>query len=63
MYFQTLDHLPLTNPENFGTPVIMESKKQRKRRKVDGPDRYNYDTFSAHRISNVNLTAIYIDNL
>ncbi|KAL5272779.1 hypothetical protein ACHWQZ_G000823 [Mnemiopsis leidyi] len=34
----TLDHLPLTNPENFGTPVIMESKKQRKRRKVDGPD-------------------------
>ena len=38
-FLQTLDHLPLTNPENFGTPVILESKKQRKRRKVDGPDR------------------------
>ena len=39
LFLQTLDHLPLTNPENFGTPVILESKKQRKRRKVDGPDR------------------------
>ncbi|XP_033624454.1 AT-rich interactive domain-containing protein 4B-like [Asterias rubens] len=29
---ETLDHLPLTDPENFGTPVMRENKNKRKRR-------------------------------
>ncbi|XP_020892614.1 AT-rich interactive domain-containing protein 4A [Exaiptasia diaphana] len=29
---ETLDHLPLTDPENFGTPVIQNGKKRKKRR-------------------------------
>ncbi|RDD44936.1 AT-rich interactive domain-containing protein 4A [Trichoplax sp. H2] len=28
---ETLDHLPLTNPENFGNPVVAESKKVAKK--------------------------------
>ncbi|XP_070571344.1 AT-rich interactive domain-containing protein 4A-like isoform X2 [Ptychodera flava] len=31
---ETLDHLPLTDPENFGTPVMREGKKSRKRRRA-----------------------------
>lgn len=27
---ETLDHLPLTDPENFGTPVLMKRKQKRK---------------------------------
>lgn len=29
---ETLDHLPLTDPENFGTPVVQDGKKRKKRR-------------------------------
>ncbi|XP_072169690.1 uncharacterized protein [Diadema setosum] len=29
---ETLDHLPLTDPENFGTPVVNTKKMRRKRR-------------------------------
>ncbi|XP_033109209.1 AT-rich interactive domain-containing protein 4B-like isoform X2 [Anneissia japonica] len=29
---ETLDHLPLTDPENFGTPVVRDAKKRKKRK-------------------------------
>ena len=28
---ESLDHLPLTDPENFGTPVVHASKRKRRR--------------------------------
>lgn len=31
---ETLDHLPLTDPENFGTPVVRDSKKIRRKRRA-----------------------------
>lgn len=38
---ETLDNLPLTDPENFGTPVLSK-KKNRRRRPVD--DDYGMNT-------------------
>eukprot|EP00057_Strongylocentrotus_purpuratus_P020346 XP_011674820.1 PREDICTED: AT-rich interactive domain-containing protein 4A [Strongylocentrotus purpuratus] len=31
---ETLDHLPLTDPENFGTPVMKDSSKMRRKRRM-----------------------------
>ncbi|XP_071963964.1 uncharacterized protein [Antedon mediterranea] len=32
---ETLDHLPLTDPENFGTPVVRDAKKRKKRKPIE----------------------------
>nr|XP_054758138.1 AT-rich interactive domain-containing protein 4B-like isoform X1 [Lytechinus pictus] len=31
---ETLDHLPLTDPENFGTPVMKDTSKMRRKRRM-----------------------------